>query len=266
MLWWGTLASGLLPICFGEATKFAQSLLDADKAYLATLRFGITTTTGDRDGEVLATRPVQLEQRDLEAVLPRFAGRIEQVPPRHAALRHQGRRYYEYARRGIEIPRAPRAVEIRELTLCSWRAPQLALFVRCSKGTYIRALAEDIGIAVQCGAHLEALRRVATGGFALDDALTLEALEAMSETERDAALRPAEMLVAQLPRLDLEGLEAYRFVQGQALARAALADGLVRVYADGCFAGIAELAEGVLRARRLVSVQPASRAIETVES
>ena len=260
------LASGLLPICFGEATKFAQSLLDADKAYLATLRFGITTTTGDRDGEVLATRPVQLEQRDLEAVLPRFAGRIEQVPPCHAALRHQGRRYYEYARRGIEIPRAPRAVEIRELTLCSWRAPQLALFVRCSKGTYIRALAEDIGIAVQCGAHLEALRRVATGGFALDDALTLEALEAMSETERDAALRPAEMLVAQLPRLDLEGLEAYRFVQGQALARAALADGLVRVYADGCFAGIAELAEGVLRARRLVSVQPASRAIETVES
>jgi tRNA pseudouridine55 synthase len=256
------LASGLLPVCFGEATKFAQALLDADKAYVATLRFGITTTTGDRGGDVLATRPVQLEQRDIEAILPRFAGRIEQVPPRHAALRHEGRKYYEYARRGIEIPRPARAVEIRELTLRSWRCPELELFVRCSKGTYIRALAEDIGAALQCGAHLEALRRVATGGFALADALTLEALEAMSETKRDAALRPAETLVAQLPRLDLEAVDAMRFVKGQALARARFADGLVRVYTDGNFAGIAELADGVLRPRRLVSAQ----AIEAVES
>jgi tRNA pseudouridine55 synthase len=255
------LASGLLPVCFGEATKFAQALLDADKAYVAMLRLGITTTTGDRDGDVLATRPVQVERRDVEDLLPRFAGRIEQVPPRHAALKHEGRKYYEYARRGIEIPRPARTVEIRELTLRSWRSPELELFIRCSKGTYIRTLAEDIGAALQCGAHLEALRRVATGGFTLADAYTLEALEAMSEARRDAELRPAETLVAQLPRIDLEAVDAVRFIQGQALGRAGLADGLVRVYTDGSFAGIATLAEGVLRARRLVSAQ-----IETVES
>jgi tRNA pseudouridine55 synthase len=260
------LASGLLPVCFGEATKFAQALLDADKAYVATLRFGITTTTGDRDGDVLAARAVQLEQRDIEAILPRFAGRIDQVPPRHAALKHEGRKYYEYARRGIEIPRVARAVEIRELSLRSWRSPELELFVRCSKGTYIRVLAEDIGEALQCGAHLQALRRVASGGFALAEALKLDALEAMSETERDAALRPAETLVTQLPRLDLEGDEAIRFAQGQALARPGLADALVRVYTDGSFAGIAALAEGILRPRRLVTARPRSRAIEAVES
>jgi tRNA pseudouridine55 synthase len=260
------LASGLLPVCFGEATKFAQALLEADKAYVATLHFGTTTTTGDRDGNVLATRPVQLEQPDIEAVLPRFAGRISQVPPRHAALKHQGRKYYEYARRGMEIPRPARTVEIRELTLRSWRAPELELFIRCSKGTYIRALAEDIGAALGCGAHLAALRRVETGGFALADARTLEALETMSETEREAELWPAEALVAQLPRLDLEGAEAIHFGQGQSLARPDRADALVRIYTDGNFAGIGALANGALRARRLVSAHPRSRAIDAVES
>jgi tRNA pseudouridine55 synthase len=259
------LASGLLPICFGEATKFAQALLDADKAYLATLRLGATTSTGDADGEVIATRPVDIEQGDIEAILPRFAGRIDQVPPRHAALRHEGRKYYEYARRGIEIPRPARAIEIHELTLCSWRSPDLELFIRCSKGTYIRSLAEDIGAALGCGAHLAALRRAATGGFALADAVTLEALEAMSETERDAILQPAETLVAELPRLELEGAEATRFAQGQGLARPALGDALFRVYADGNFAGVGMIAGGELRPRRLMSTS-ARASIETVES
>jgi tRNA pseudouridine55 synthase len=260
------LATGLLPICFGEATKFAQALLDADKAYSATLRLGTTTSTGDADGEVLATRPVDVGQRDIEDVLPRFIGRIKQVPPRHAALKHEGRKYYEYARRGIEIPRAARAVEIRELSLRSWCSPDLELFVRCSKGTYIRALAEDIGAALECGAHLAALRRLATGGFALADALALEALEAMSETERDAALRPADCLVAELPRLDLEGDAALRFLQGQSLARPGVADALLRIYADGSFAGLGTAANGALKPRRLVSALLRSRAIETVES
>lgn len=260
------LATGLLPICFGEATKFAQALLDADKAYVATLRFGRTTTTGDADGAILATRPVEISQRDIEAVLPNFLGRIEQVPPRHAALKHEGRKYYEYARRGIEIPRAARSVEIRELRLQSWRSPDLELFVRCSKGTYIRVLAEDIGAALECGAYLAALRRVETGGFVLADALALEALEAMSDAERDAILRPAETLVAQLPRLDLEGDEAVRFAQGQSLSRLGVTDALARIYADGIFAGLGTLENGFLRPRRLLSAPLRVRAIEPVES
>ena len=260
------LATGLLPVCFGEATKFAQALLDADKAYAATLRLGTTTSTGDADGEILATRPVEISQHDIDAVLPNFIGRIAQVPPRHAALKHEGRKYYEYARRGIEIPRAARTVEIRELRLRSWRPPDLELFVRCSKGTYIRALAEDIGAALECGAHLAALRRVETGGFALADALTLEALEAMSEAERDAALRPADSLVAELPRLDLEGDEAMRFVQGQSLVRPGVTDELLRVYADGSFAGLGTVANGTLKPRRLVSVPLRLQTLETVES
>jgi len=260
------LASGLLPVCFGEATKFAQALLDADKAYVATLRFGVTTTTGDADGAILATRPVEISQQDIDAVLSTFIGRIAQVPPRHAALKHEGRKYYEYARRGIEIPRAARAVVIRELTPQSWRSPDLQLFVRCSKGTYVRTLAEDIGAALGCGAHLAALRRVATGGFGLADSITLEALETLSETERDAALRPADSLVAELPRLDLEGDEAVRFFQGRSLERPALADALLRVYAVGGFAGLGVVANGSLRPRRLVSALLDSRAIEAVES
>jgi tRNA pseudouridine55 synthase len=257
------LATGLLPVCFGEATKFAQALLDADKAYVATLRFGVTTTTGDADGEILTTRPVGISRHDIDSVLPSFIGRIAQVPPRHAALKHEGRKYYEYARRGIEIPRAARAVEIRELRLHSWRSPELELFIRCSKGTYIRVLAEDIGAALGCGAHLAALRRVETGGFTLADALTLETLEALSESERDAALRPADSLVAALPRIDLEGDEAMRFVKGQSLVRPGVTDALLRVYAEGSFAGLGMVANGSLRPRRLVSTPLHLRAIGT---
>jgi len=260
------LASGLLPICFGEATKFAQGLLDADKAYVATVRFGTTTSTGDADGEVVASRSVTIASADIEAVLPRFVGRIAQVPPRHAALKHEGRKYYEYARRGIEIPRAARAVEIRSIEVLSWKTPDLELSIRCGKGTYVRALAEDIGAALGCGAHLAALRRTATGGFALADAHSLAALEAASDARLDTILRSVDSLVAALPRLDLEGPEAIRFGQGQALARAEAGDAVVRVYADGGFAGLGVVAGGRLRARRLMAVTPCARAIETVES
>ena len=260
------LASGLLPICFGEATKFAQALLDADKAYVAVLHLGVTTETGDADGEVLATHPVAVTRADIEAVLPRFVGHIAQVPPRHSALKHQGRKYYEYARRGIEIPRVSRKVEIGSIDVVSWRTPALELAIRCSKGTYIRTLAEDIGVALGCGAHLAALRRTATGGLALADALTLETLEQASEAKLDALLRSVDILVAALPRLDLRGGDATRFGQGQALERAELGDTVVRVYADGAFAGVGVASGGVLRARRLMSAVPRPRAIETVES
>ena len=250
------LASGLLPICLGEATKFAQALLVADKRYLATVRFGVSTSTGDAEGEVLATCPVALSRADIEAALPRFVGRVTQGPPRHAALKHQGRKYYEYARKGIEIPRAAREIEIRELELRSWRAPDAELAIGCSKGTYIRALAEDIGAALGCGAHLAALRRTVTGGFVLDDGHSLEELEALSERERDSLLLPVDALVGALRRLDLEGADAVRFCQGQRLERHDLSDGLVRIYAGGIFAGVAAAAAGVLRPRRLMTAAP----------
>jgi len=252
------LASGLLPICFGEATKFAQALLDADKRYLATVRLGATTSTGDAGGEILARLPVTATRADIEAVLPRFLGRVAQVPPRHAALKHLGRKYYEYARKGVEIPRAAREIEIHELELRSWQPPDAELAIRCGKGTYIRALAEDIGTALGCGAHLTALRRTATGGFAICDGRGLEALEPLSEPERDALLLPVDALVGGLQRLDLEGSDAIRFCQGQRLERPDVSDGLLRIYAGGIFAGVGAAAAGVLRPRRLMTAMPAT--------
>ncbi len=250
------LATGLLPICFGEATKFAHLLLDADKTYVATLRLGVTTTTGDAEGEVRATRPVVSSLDDVQAVLPRFVGRIAQVPPRHSALKRDGRKYYEYAREGLEIVRTAREVEVRDIELTSWRAPEVELRVHCGKGTYIRALAEDIGEALGCGAHLAALSRTGAGEFALADAITLDALAELSDAERDAALLPVDALVARLDRLDFDDAEATRLVQGRPVARAGVPDGMVRVYAAGAFGGVADVHEGVVQARRLVAQPP----------
>ena len=254
------LACGLLPVCFGDATKFAQSLLDADKTYVASIRLGATTTTGDAEGAIVASNPVTVSQRDVESVLKRFVGRILQVPPRHAALKRDGRKYYEYARAGIEIVRHPREVDIRELELLSWRPPELGLRVRCGKGAYVRALAEDIGAALGCGAHLAALSRTAAGGFALEEAVTLEALEQRSEAERDTLLLPVDALVAGLARLDLGKAEAARLAHGQAVAHTGLGDGVVRIYAGGSFAGIASIADGFVRARRLIAQHADARA------
>ena len=250
------LATGLLPICFGDATKFAQALLDADKTYAAMLRLGATTTTGDVEGEVVATRPVTVSRQEVEALLKKFVGRIAQVPPRHSALKRDGRKYYEYARAGVEIARYAREVEIRELELLSWQSPDLELRVRCGKGTYIRVLAEDIGAALGCGAHLSGLSRTASGGFALADAVTLDDLQQRSEAARDAALLPVDALVAGLARLDLGDNDAIRLVQGQAVVRGGLVDGIVRVYTAGGFAGVASVAGGIVRARRLIAQTP----------
>lgn len=247
------LACGLLPICFGDATKFAQNLLDADKTYVASIRLGATTTTGDTEGAIVASSPVTASQCDVGNVLERFTGRISQVPPRHAALKRDGRKYYEYARAGVEIVRHPREVDIRELELTSWRAPEIDVRVRCGKGTYVRALAEDIGAALGCGGHLTGLSRIAAGGFALDDAFTLEDLERRSEPERDALLLPVDALVAGLARLDLGKGDAARLAHGQAVAHAGMGDGVVRVYTEGSFAGIAAIANGFVRARRLIA-------------
>ena len=252
------LASGLLPICFGEATKFAHMLLEADKTYAATVRLGTTTTTGDAEGEVVETREVSTRARDLEDILPRFIGQLTQIPPRYAALKYQGRNYYEYAREGIEIPRPAREIVVSAMRVEAYIPPDIELTIRCSKGAYVRVLAEDIGAALGCGAHLAALRRLETGGLAIGGSCTLESLASLSESGRDALLLPADTLVAPLPRIDLDASEAVRFAQGQALARARLADGTYSVYAADTFAGVALAIDGTVRPRRL-TVAAASR-------
>jgi len=252
------LATGLLPICFGEATKFANLLLDADKAYLATLHLGASTTTGDAEGEIVRERPVTASRDEFEDVLRRFVGRMAQTPPRHSALKRDGRNYYEYARRGIEIERFPREVSIVEIALLAWRSPEADVSVRCGKGTYIRALAEDIGEALGCGAHLSALSRTAVGALTVADAVSLDVLEARTEAERDAMLLPVDALVDRLERIDLAVTDARRLGCGQALA-CARGDAVVRVYAGSAFAGVAEVRGGVMRARRMLAQEEPRR-------
>jgi len=242
------LATGLLPLCFGAATKFSQVSLDADKRYTATLKLGVTTTTGDAEGEVLQTRVVQpdaVHQTSIEAACAAWTGAIEQVPPMHSALKHQGKALYEYARQGVEIERAPRAVSIHAIDILAWQDDVLTLDVRCSKGTYIRTLAQDIGEHLGCGAHLIGLRRTGSGALGLDGALTLSALEAMNEAEREACLQPADVLLADWPEVMLSEEDAGRFLSGLR-RRVRLADlPQVRVYGP-LPAGVGSASERVL--------------------
>ena len=248
------LADGLLPLCFGAATKFSQISLDADKAYRATLQLGRTTSTGDAEGTLLQQREVSVDRAAIDAACARFTGRIEQVPPMHSALKHAGRALYAYARAGIEVKRAARAVTIHRIDIVDWQQDLLVLDVRCSKGTYIRTLAEDIGAGLGCGAHLAALRRTASGKLSVDDAVTLERLSALSEPERDALLLSADALLADWPRVHLPDDEAGRFLTGLR-RRVSLADAaVVRVYGpDDAFLGSAHIAGGELIADRLLS-------------
>jgi tRNA pseudouridine55 synthase len=260
------LASGLLPVCFGEATKFAHLLLDADKAYVATLRFGITTTTGDAEGDVVLERPASASREAFEALLPRFVGRIAQLPPRHSALKYQGRNYYEYAREGIDIPRSERLVVIHRIDVVAWSPPEATLAIRCGKGTYVRVLAEDLGEALGCGAHLAALRRTAAGSFDIADAITLDGLCELVAAERERRLLPVDAGCATLPRVDLAPSEVAGFRDGQAIVRAGIADGTYRTYAGSVFAGVACAASGTLRPRRLVAAEGCRASIESLES
>lgn len=249
------LASGLLPLCFGAATKFAQVSLDADKAYRATLRLGVRTSTGDAEGEVLETRPVQADRDAIEAACRRFTGPIDQVPPMHSALKHEGRALYDYARAGLEVERAARRVTIHALMLVACDGDSAVIDVVCTKGTYVRTLAEDIGAALGCGAHLTALRRTASGALRLEDAITLDALAALGESGREARLLPTDLLLAGWPAVDLPDDEAGRFLTGLR-RRVALADApAVRVYARAprAFLGSAHIAGGELIADRLLS-------------
>ena len=240
------LASGLLPICFGEATKFARFLLDADKAYRARVRFGVTTTTQDAEGDVMHTRAVTFERPQIEAALRGFTGAQNQIPPAHSALKYRGRSHYEYARAGIEVPRPARAIEVKALALLEWANPTATLDIVCSKGTYIRALAADLGDALGCGAHLAGLRRIAAGGFHIADAVSLDALAQCAPDDRDAHLRPADILLGALPRLDVGAAAAQRLSDGQSIATPAAAAGPCRVYdPHGRLVGVVQCRDGV---------------------
>ncbi len=261
------LASGLLPLCFGAATKFSQVSLEADKTYRATLHLGVTRTGGDLEGEILRERPLDFDRAALDAALDRFTGAIEQVPPMQSALKHEGKALYEYARAGVEIVRAPRAVVIHRLACVEWQAERLVLDVTCSKGTYVRTLAEDLGEALGCGAHLSALRRTAVGALQLDDAVSLDQLAALDEPAREALLRPADSLLLNWPAVHLPDDEAGRFLSGLR-RRVQLSDApAVRVYgpapnpttnaargaAQDVFLGSAHITAGELIADRLLS-------------
>ena len=249
------LASGLLPLCFGAATKFSQFSLDADKRYTATLCLGATTTTGDLEGDLVARRDERPDRAALDAVIARFTGPITQVPPMHSALKYEGRALYEYAREGIDVVRAPRSVTILGLDVVSWQGDVLTLDVRCTKGTYVRTLAEDIGAALGCGAHLSSLRRTGSGALSLDDAVTLDALVQMSPAERDARLCAPDVLLADWPLWRLSAVEAARFLTGLR-RRVASADAPhVRVYGpeNRALLGAAHISAGELIPDRLLS-------------
>ena len=251
------LATGLLPLCFGAATKFSQVSLDADKAYRATLKLGQRTSTGDLEGEVIEERAVVTDRAAIEAACARFTGAIDQVPPMHSALKKDGKALYEYARAGVEVERAPRRVRIHTIDIVDWQdaAATVVIDVRCSKGTYIRTLAEDIGAALGCGAHLTALRRTGTGTLRIDEALTLEQLEAMDEAEREERLLPPDALLADWPSVALDHAEAGRFLSGLRRRLPRPDAPAVRVYGPepGAFLGSAHITAGELIADRLLS-------------
>lgn len=256
------LASGLLPLCFGAATKFAQANLDADKAYRATLRLGARSTTFDGEGTITPGRAPDFDRAALDAACAALTGAIEQLPPMHSALKKDGRALYEYARAGQTVERTPRRVTIHSIELVDWQGAALVLDVRCSKGTYIRTLAADLGERLGCGAWLAALRRSASGGFELAQAVTLPALEALDEAARDALLLPPDALLADTPALHLQADDAGRFLAGLRRRIEHPDAPRVRVYgppprpgarAAEVFLGSARIAGGELIAERLLS-------------
>ena len=256
------LATGVLPLCFGAATKFSQIQLDAPKTYEAIALLGVTTTTGDAEGEVLERRavdPAQLTPERLAAVQRQFTGPIRQVPPMHSALKKDGKALYEYARAGVTVEREARDVVIHALQLALVQENQspvaIKMVVTCSKGTYIRTLGEDVGAALGCGAHLTFLRRIDTGGMGVERCVTLPALEAMSEADRLAVLQPPESLLARHVPVTLDGDNAARFLSG-VRRRGAWPDAdAVAVFGDQprALLGVGHIAGGELIPDRLLS-------------
>lgn len=246
------LATGLLPICFGEATKFTAALLDADKTYLAKVKLGQTTTTGDAEGEITSSCEVALTEPQVLDAFWHFIGEIDQIPPMHSAIKLRGRPLYDYIRKGETVVREKRRVTIRDLTLVDFDGDEMEFSVRCSKGTYVRTLAEDIGAFLGCGAHLIGLRRTAIAGLSLEDAVSWDELQAMLPEARDACLLPVDTLLPNYPSLELDGIQTRRLAQGQQLAvTAALPDGRLRLYGAGRFIGVGKMYQGRVSPERL---------------
>jgi tRNA pseudouridine55 synthase len=254
------LATGVLPILLGDATKFAHDLLTADKTYVATIKLGITTDSADAEGKVLTNLPVNVSTQQLQAICEQFTGPLAQIPPMHSAIKKDGKPLYDYARKGIQFDLEPRQIVIYECAIQSIALPEFSVLVRCSKGTYIRSLARDIGQALGCGAHLSGLRRTQAGPLAAAQAYTLNQLEALELEERRSCLLPVDSLLGSLRKVDLSELQAGRFMQGQRLVSAECAlyesgaqnqleqnDITVRVYRRELFLGLALLGQGVLR-------------------
>lgn len=251
------MATGVLPICLGEATKFAQYLTDAEKCYLAKIKLGVTTTTADAEGEVIEEKPVNVTQAQfIEAYQP-LLGEIMQVPPMYSALKVDGKALYEYAREGVEIKRKARQVTIYSIDLENFEEDIATVLVRCSKGTYIRTLAEDIGKALGCGAHLAGLRRTATAGYVVENTITIGALEEMALAERDDALMPVDTAIQELPKVILDDDAAYYLRQGQAIWQSGQTpDGELRLYDEAeQFIGLGYLmSDGKIAPKRLVNL------------
>jgi tRNA pseudouridine55 synthase len=247
------MATGLLPLCFGEATKVSAFLLDADKRYLADIRLGISTDSGDADGQIISETPVPpFSAGQLEPVLDLFRGPIEQIPPMVSALKHKGKRLHELARAGIEVERPPRPVTIHALDLLDYTSDRLTVRVDCSKGTYIRSLAMDIGAELGCGAHLTSLRRERSGPFLLSDAVTLETLEGESAEAARARLQAPDRALRHLPEVRVDAAATVRLRQGQAVQVEASESDLLRMYCGEEFLGLGRIDGGrVLHPRRL---------------
>ncbi|MEN9478726.1 MAG: tRNA pseudouridine(55) synthase TruB [Pseudomonadota bacterium] len=249
------MATGLLPLCFGEATKFSADLLNADKTYEALVKFGVTTDSGDAEGVVIATATVNVEKDDIFCVLLQFTGAIMQTPPMHSALKRDGRPLYELARQGIVVEREARAVTIHAIDFLDFSGDTLSIRVSCSKGTYIRVLASDIGNALGCGAHLIGLRRTEVADLTLANAVTLAELEALDESQRLERLQPVDALLLSLPVLAVEGEAAERFRHGNPIDLPEGYSGKIRVYADGRLIGVGEPgSDGRLWPKRLVQL------------
>jgi tRNA pseudouridine55 synthase len=262
------LATGLLPLCFGAATKFSQQGLEADKRYTATLKLGVTTTTADAEGEVVSTCDVAVGRSQIDQACARFTGAIEQMPPMHSALKHAGRPLYEYARAGVEIERQPRKITITQIVVLNWQHDTLVIDIQCSKGTYIRTLAQDIGATLGCGAHLAALQRTGSGNLSLSCARTLAQLEAATEDERDSWLMPTDALLLDAPVVRLDQTSAGKFLSG-VRSRTDLADNTsVRVYGpeDKAFLGSAHIQAGELISTRLLSPLEVKSLLDTVRT
>jgi len=251
------MATGLLPLCFGEATKFSSYLLDADKAYIACARLGQITDSGDADGEMIEERPVpEITEEQIRQVMDQFTGDIEQVPPMYSALKQNGQPLYKLAREGKTVERKPRPVTIFQIELISWQSPDLTFSVRCSKGTYVRTLAEDMAEALGPGAHLISLHRTHTGGFAADAMIDMDQLQSERDQELslDGYLMSPDVLVAHFPQKNLSATESQRILHGQDVANDGNLTGMVRLYdAEDQFIGLAEATdEGRLQPRRIV--------------